>query len=167
MPFPESRILMHTRLDYAKAAPGALQAMLGLETYSNECGLESSLIGLIKVRASQINSCAFCIDMHTKDALASGESAQRLFLLDAWREAPFYTDRERAALAWTEAITEVATHGVSDELYAEVSKHFSEKERVDLTTVVVTINAWNRFGVAFRPEVGPYEPKRVQKQPAG
>jgi len=151
---------MTRRLDYGKIAPGALEAMLGLERYGRESGLEDSLIELVKVRASQINRCAYCIDMHTKDALAAGETPQRLFLLDAWREAPaFYTDRERAALAWTEAVTEIAEEGVSEELYESVCAHFSEKELVDLTTVVVTINAWNRFGIAFQSEAGHYEPK--------
>jgi AhpD family alkylhydroperoxidase len=151
---------METRLDYGKKAPGALRAMVELEKYVRECGLEPTLIELIKVRASQINGCAYCIDMHSKDALAAGETDQRLFLLSAWREAPFYTDRERAALAWTEALTEIATYGVEDELYEEVSEHFSEKELVDLTTAIITINGWNRFGIAFRPEVGVYKPRQ-------
>jgi AhpD family alkylhydroperoxidase len=150
---------MEPRLDYRKASPGALRAMAELERYVRECGLEASLIGLIKLRASQINGCAYCIDMHTKEARAAGETEQRLYLLSSWREAPFYSDRERAALAWTEALTEIATFGVEDELYEEVSEHFSEKELVDLTTAIVTINGWNRFSVSFRPEVGSYEPR--------
>jgi AhpD family alkylhydroperoxidase len=153
---------METRLDYGKIAPGALKAMIELEKYVRGCGLEPSLIELVKVRASQINGCAYCIDMHAKDARAEGETEQRLYLLSSWREAPFYTDRERAALAWTEAQTEIATYGVEDELYEEVSEHFSEKELVDLTTAIIAINGWNRFGVTFRPEVGSYQsPKRA------
>jgi AhpD family alkylhydroperoxidase len=157
---------MEPRLDYGKVAPGAIRAMLELEKYVRECGLENSLIELVKLRASQINGCAYCIDMHTKDARAEGETEQRLYLLSAWREAPFYTDRERAALAWTEALTEIATYGVEDEIYDEVSEHFSEEELVNLTTAIVTINGWNRYSVSFRPEVGRYQPKAHQERAA-
>ncbi len=152
---------MESRLNYGKIAPGALKAMLELEKYVRECGLEASLLELVKVRASQINGCAYCIDMHTKDARAAGETEQRLYLVASWREAPCYTDRERAALAWTEALTELATYGAEDELYEEVSGYFSEKELVDLTTAIIAINGWNRFGVSFRPEVGSYQPKQL------
>lgn len=151
---------MGPRLNYFQASPGALQAMVELERYVRECGLERSLIELVKLRASQINGCAYCIDMHTKDARAEGETEQRLYLLSAWREAPFYSDRERAALAWTEALTEIATYGVEDELYDDVREQFSEKELVDLTTAIVMINGWNRYSVSFRPKVGSYEPRR-------
>jgi AhpD family alkylhydroperoxidase len=149
---------MPTRLDYRKAAPGAVRAMSGLETYLNESGLESPLRELVKVHASQINGCAFCIDMHTKDARAYGETEQRLYALPAWREAPFYTERERAALAWTEAVTLVTESHVPDDVFEQAREHFGERELVDLTLAVVAINGWNRIAIAFRPEVGTYQP---------
>ena len=153
------------RFDLMKAAPGAYQAMLGLEKYLHESGLEESLLHLIKLRASQMNGCAYCIDMHWKDAKAVGQPDQKLYELSAWEEGPFYTDRERAALAWTEAVTQVATSRVPDELYQEVRQHFSEKEIADLTIAVATINAWNRLAISARSEPGTYQaPKaRVQK----
>ena len=141
---------MESRFNYVKAAPGAYKAMLGLEQYLHECGLEESLIHLIKLRASQINGCAYCLDMHWKDLRAIGETEQRLYSLDAWRECPYYTDRERAALSWTDAVTLVTNGHVSDEVYAEVRPHFSDKELSDLTLAVATINAWNRINVATR-----------------
>src|SRR5215469_4103078 len=119
---------MQARLDGTKVAPGATRAMYGLEKYSNECGLEASLQDLVKIRASQINGCAYCIDMHTKDARAGGETEQRIYELNAWRETPFYTDRERAALAWAEAVTLVAQTHVPDAVYEEVREHFTEEE---------------------------------------
>lgn len=146
------------RIDYRKASPGAFQAMLGLESHVQNSGLEHSLIELIKTRVSQINGCGYCIDMHTKDALAAGETGQRLHLLAAWREAPFYTPRERAALAWAEELTLIAGRHVPDELYAEARRHFSEKELVDLTIAVIAINGWNRIAIPFQPEVGSYQP---------
>jgi AhpD family alkylhydroperoxidase len=149
---------MSTRIDYAKVAPGALRAMYSLETYLHDCGLEASLIELVKMRASQINGCAYCLDMHSKDARAAGETEQRLYLLNAWREAPFYSKRERAALAWTEALTLVAKNQVPDEIYDEVREHFDEQELVDLSLAIVTINGWNRLAVGFRSEVGTYQP---------
>jgi AhpD family alkylhydroperoxidase len=149
---------MQPRFDAAKAAPGAYKAMLGLETYLHQSGLELSLIHLIKLRASQINGCAYCIDMHWKDLRAIGENEQRLYGLDAWREAPYYTDRERAALEWTEAVTRVADTHVPDEVYDEVRPHFSEKELADLTLAIATINAWNRLAIASRTEAGKYQP---------
>jgi len=149
---------MKLRIDYANVASGALHAMLGLERYVREqTELEPEMIELVKLRASQINGCAYCLDMHTKDARALGMSEQRLYLLSAWREAPFYSDRERAALAWTEALTLISTHGVSDALYDEARQQFSEKELVDLTMAVNTINSWNRLAISFRPEVGSYQ----------
>jgi AhpD family alkylhydroperoxidase len=160
-------VVMIQRLSYGKVAPGAIRAMMDLEKYVRESGLEDSLIELVKVRASQINGCAYCIDMHTKDARAAGEDEQRLYLLSSWREAPFYTEREEAALAWTEALTEIATYGVDDELYEEVSEHFSEKELVDLTTAIIVINGWNRLGISFRTEVGTYQPKKVKERAVG
>ena len=149
---------MEQRIDYRQAAPGALGAMLGLERYVRESGLEHSLLELVKLRASQINGCAYCVDMHTKDARAAGESEQRLYAVSVWREAPFFSERERAALAWTDALTLVSEKGVPDDLYAEVREHFSERELVDLTLGVVAINGWNRLAISFRPTVGEYQP---------
>jgi len=149
---------MAPRIDYQRVSSGALQAMFGLERYIRNCGLEHSLLHLIKTRASQINGCAYCIDMHTKDARHEGETEQRLYALSAWRETPFYTDRERAALEWTEALTLISQHDISDELYERVRRHFSEEELVNLTMVVVTINGWNRLAIPFRTEPGTYQP---------
>ena len=149
---------MSSRIDYTKAAPGALRAMFGLERYVHSSGLEASLLELVKMRASQINGCAYCLDMHSKDARAAGETEQRLYLLDAWRESPFYSERERAALAWTEAVTLVSENHVPDEVYNEVRQHFSEEELVNLTLAIVAINGWNRLAISFRAEVGEYQP---------
>jgi len=132
--------------------------MLALESVVKSSGLESNLLDLVKLRASQINGCAYCIDMHSKDLRAEGESEERLYLLDAWREAPFYSDRERAALAWTEAVTLIAHGHVPDEVYEEARKHFRDDELVKLTLAVVAINGWNRFGIAFRSAPGHYQP---------
>jgi AhpD family alkylhydroperoxidase len=145
------------RFDYAKVAPGAYRAMLGLERYLHECGLEESLIHLIKLRASQINGCAYCLDMHWKDLKSIGETDQRLYELNAWEESPFYTERERAALAWTDAVTKIAESRVPDTLYEEVRKHFNEKELADLTLAIATINAWNRLAISARAVPGTYE----------
>src|SRR5215217_7005760 len=136
----------------------AMRAMLGLNGYEARSGLEPSLLELVKLRASQINGCAYCLDMHTKDARARGESEQRLYLLDAWRESPFYSARERAALAWTEAVTLVAESRVPDAVYAEVRRQFSDDELLALTMAVITINAWNRLNVALRTVPGAYQP---------
>src|SRR5512143_2692018 len=144
------------RVSATEAAPEAYRAMAALERYLHHCGLEPSLIELVKLRASQINRCAYCLDMHTKDARAAGEAEQRLYVLDAWREAPFYSPRERAALAWTEAVTRLGSEAVPDALYDEARRHFSEKALVDLNWVVVAINAWNRLASPFRYEVGSY-----------
>jgi AhpD family alkylhydroperoxidase len=152
---------METRLNYVKAAPGAYRVMSQLEQYVRNCGLEGSLIELVKLRASQINGCAYCIDMHTKDARAAGESEQRIYLLAAWREAPFYTERERAALEWTESLTLIADNHVPDEIYERVRPHFSEEELVNLSLAVATINAWNRLAISFRSEAGSYQPKQT------
>lgn len=149
---------MKTRMDYGAVAPDAMKAMLGLEKYVHGSGLEVKLYELVKTRASQINGCAYCLDMHTKDARRAGETEQRLYALPAWRETPFYTDRERAALEWTEALTLISTNHVSDELYAEVSKHFTEQELVALTMAIVAINGWNRLAISFRTEPGSYNP---------
>lgn len=152
---------MTTRLNDAKAGSGAYRAMSQLEQYVRSCGLEASLIELVKIRASQINGCAYCIDMHTKDARAAGESEQRIYLLSAWRESPFYSERERAALEWTEALTLIADNHVPDEVYASVRPHFTDEELVNLTLAVATINAWNRLAISFRSEPGTYQPKKV------
>ncbi|GBQ87950.1 hypothetical protein AA23498_0259 [Acetobacter nitrogenifigens DSM 23921 = NBRC 105050] len=141
---------MQPRLDYFAAAPGVMQAMLALEKTVATSGLEKSLIELVKTRASQINGCAFCIDMHTRDAIKDGEATARLFLLDAWREAPLYSPREQAALAWTEALTRVADTHAPDEDWARVKAHFSEEEIVKLTLLIATINGWNRLAIGFR-----------------
>jgi AhpD family alkylhydroperoxidase len=132
---------MKPRMNFYQAAPDTIKALSTLEAQVQASGLEQSLIELVKTRASQINGCAFCINMHTADARKHGESEQRLYLLNAWREAPLYTDRERAALAWTEAVTLI---------YDEVRKHFSEAETVNLTMLIATINAWNRLAISFR-----------------
>lgn len=150
---------MQSRLDAQKVSPAAYHAMLGLETFVRKSSnMEGSLIELVKMRASQINGCAYCIDMHSKDARAAGESEQRLYALNAWRETPFFTDRERAALAWTEAVTLVHQGHVPDEVYEEARAQFSEEELVNLTMAVVTINGWNRLAIAFRAVPGEYQP---------
>jgi len=148
---------MQPRIDVT-AAPGALKAMLGLEAYLHQSGLEDSLLNLIRLRASQINGCAYCIDMHWKDLRAAGESEQRLYGLDAWRESPYYTDRERAVLAWTESVTHVADTHVPDETFENLRRHFSEKQIADLTLAVATINSWNRLNIALRTVPGSYQP---------
>lgn len=152
---------MEQRIDYAKVAPAGIGAMLNLERYIRECGLEHSLLHLVKLRASQINGCAYCVDMHSKDARAEGEDEQRLYALPVWRETPFFSERERAALAWTEALTLIHQHDVPDELYRDVREHFSEKELVDLTLAVVAINGWNRLAVPFRTPAGSYQPGAI------
>jgi AhpD family alkylhydroperoxidase len=150
---------MEPRLDAMKASPAAYHAMLALETSVRKSWkLEPSLLELVKMRASQINGCAYCIDMHSKDARAAGESEQRLYALNAWRETPFFTDRERAALAWTEAVTLVSEDHVPDALFEKTRKHFSDEELVSLTMAVVTINGWNRLSIAFRAVPGEYQP---------
>lgn len=149
---------METRIDCTKVNPNALKAMFGLGTYLSKCGLEESLLQLVYYRVSQINGCAFCLDMHSKDLRAGGESEQRLYVLDAWREAPFYTDRERAALAWAEAVTLVTEGHVPEQVFEQARKQFSEAELVDLTLAVVTINGWNRLNISFRTVAGGYRP---------
>src|SRR5579885_23861 len=140
---------MQQRIPYKEIAPEGYQAMARLEHYVRHAGLEPSLLELVKIRASQINGCAFCLDMHTQDARAAGETEQRLYTLSAWRATPFFTDRERAALAWAEAVTLVAG-GVPDTVYEEARRHFTERELIDLTWAVVAINGWNRLNIAFR-----------------
>ncbi len=143
---------MSERINYAKVTPEGYRAMSGLERYVRGSGLEPSLLELVKLRASQINGCAYCIDMHWKDARARGESEQRLYGLMAWRESPYYTERERAALAWTEAVTLIADSHVADELYEEVRQYFNETELVNLTFALVAINGWNRLAISLRTE---------------
>jgi AhpD family alkylhydroperoxidase len=147
-----------SRLEYKKIAPAAYGAMRELEIYVEQSGLEPSLLELVKTRASQINGCAYCIDMHTKDARAGGESEQRLYALNAWKETSFFTERERAALAWTEAVTEVTRGHVPDEMYVLARQQFTEKELVDLTMAIVAINGWNRLSISFRTVPGSYQP---------
>ena len=154
---------MEPRLNFYKAAPEGITAMRGLEHYINQSsGLEPSLRELIKIRASQINGCAYCIDMHTRDARAAGETEQRLYGLSAWRETPFYSDRERAALEWTEAITLIADTHAPDDVFERVRQHFSEEEMVTLTLAIVAINGWNRFAIGFRSMAGTYQPSGLR-----
>jgi AhpD family alkylhydroperoxidase len=158
---------MQARLNAAAASPAAYAAMMSLENFvKKSTKLEPSLIELVKMRASQINGCAFCVDMHSKDARAEGETEQRLYALSAWREAPFFTAREQAALAWTESLTLVAQDHVPDAIYEAMRPHFNDEELVNLTLVVTTINAWNRFGVSFRMVPGHYNPQK-NKQVTG
>ena len=149
---------MQARLDARKVAPEAMKAVSQLHAYVRQCGLEHSILELVKLRASQINGCAWCMDMHSKELRAAGESEQRLYLLSAWRECPFYSDRERAALAWTEALTTLANGNVSDEVYKHVRSQFNDKELVDLTMAIVAINGANRINIAFRTVPGDYRP---------
>jgi AhpD family alkylhydroperoxidase len=143
---------MHKRLDANTISPNGYKALLDLQTYVNTCGIEKSLLELVKLRASQINGCAFCIAMHSADAVKSGERQERLHLLNAWRGTSLYTVRERAALAWTEALTLVADSHVPDEVYEETRRQFSEKELVDLAYAIAAINGWNRMAIAFRKQ---------------
>jgi AhpD family alkylhydroperoxidase len=155
---------MEPRIKYDKVAPGAIRAMYSLEKYIKECGLEKSLLELVKTRASQINGCAFCIDMHTKDARADGETEQRLYALSAWRETPFYTERERAALAWTEAVTLISEEHAPEDVFEQARSQFSEEELVNLTLAVVVINGWNRLSIAFKKPAGTYQPPAKHKE---
>jgi len=157
---------MEQRLNYPRLAPEANRAMTALGSYLAACGLEHPLLELVKIRASQMNGCSFCIDMHTKDARAGGETEQRIYALNAWLETPFFSGRERAALAWVEALTHIAD-GVPDDLYAEARKEFSEKELVDLTWAAADINAWNRVAISMRAVPGAYQPKGQHAQATG
>ncbi|HEX7082435.1 MAG TPA: carboxymuconolactone decarboxylase family protein [Gammaproteobacteria bacterium] len=149
---------MKARLDLQSASPAAIKTMTDIEAYLRKCGLEHSLLHLIKMRASQINGCAYCLDMHSKDARAEGETEQRLYALDAWRETPFYSERERAALAWTEALTLIAETHAPDDVYEAARAQFSERELMDLTLAIVAINGWNRLAIGFRAVPGTYQP---------
>ena len=153
---------MEPRIDYLKSARGAYHAMLGIEHYLQQCGLESSLQNLIKLRVSQINGCAYCIDMHWKDLRAAGESEQRLYGLDAWEESPYYTDRERAAFTWAESVTNLQEGHVPDEVFERVKEFFNDKELADLTLAVTAINSWNRLSIAARTVPGTYQPVKKQ-----
>ena len=155
---------MQPRIEYAKAAPGAVKAMLDLEKYVRQSGIETPLLELVRLRASQINGCAYCLDMHTKDARAEGETEQRLYTLSAWRETPFFSERERAALEWTEAVTEIGKDHVPDEVFERARRHFSDRELTDLTLAVVAINAWNRLAIAFRAVPGSYQRRAPAEQ---
>jgi AhpD family alkylhydroperoxidase len=150
---------MQPRIDCSKAAPDVFAAMRALQRVADASPLGPALLDLVKTRASQINGCAYCIDMHTKDARARGETEQRLYALDAWRETPFYDERERAALAWTEALTVLGEGHVPDAVYEHAREHFSERELVELALAVVAINGWNRLCVAFRTVAGTYRPQ--------
>ena len=149
---------MEPRMNYLEAGRGVYEAMLGLEKYLQKSGLEESLLHLIKLRASQINGCAYCIDMHWKDLRSIGEDEQRLYGLDAWEESPYYTDRERAALAWTEAVTKISEDHAPDEAYEQAAGQFTQKELADLTLAIATINSWNRLNIAARTTPGTYQP---------
>ena len=152
---------MKPRMEYQKVAPAVSQAMSGLERTVHESGLEPSLLELVKTRASQINGCAFCLDMHTKDARARGETEQRLYALSAWRETPFYTERERAALAWTEAVTLVSETRIPDDVYELARVQFNEQELAYLTLAIIAINGWNRLAISFRTVPGTYQPRKT------
>ncbi len=149
---------MKPRIDHRNVSSGALKAMLGLENFVNRCGLDGRLLDLVRFRVSQINGCAYCLDMHAKELRAAGESEQRLYAMDAWRETPFYNEREQAALAWAEAVTLVGEGHVPDEVFRQAREQFSEEELVNLTLAVVAINGWNRLNIAFRTVPGSYQP---------
>lgn len=151
---------MQPRFDVNKSDPAAYHAMYGMEKYLHQMSLPAPLIHIVKLYASIINHCAYCIDMHWKDLRALGETEQRLYGLPAWRESPYYTERERAAFAWTEAVTVVTDGFISDEAYNEVRPHFDDKELSELTMVIVTINSWNRISIATRATAGTYQPAK-------
>jgi AhpD family alkylhydroperoxidase len=153
---------MAERLNYAKAFPEGVHLLIEMERAIRASGLEASLLELVKMRASQLNGCAYCLDMHSKDARAAGETEQRLYVLPAWRETEFYTARERAALAWTEAITSIQNGHASDAVYEEARKEFSEAELVRLTMAITQINTWNRIAIGFRVEAGTYEAAKAR-----
>jgi len=154
---------MQTRMNYLRVDRRLYEAMMGLEKYLHRCSIKPELLDLIKLRASQINGCAYCIDMHWKDLRAIGETEQRLYGLDAWEESPYYTERQRAALAWTEAVTNIREGHVPDAVYDEVRKHFNQQELADLTFAVATINTWNRQAIAARSEPGKYQSAKKQQ----
>ncbi len=155
---------MQERANHRQAAPEGMAKLLDLQKYIDGCGLEHPLLELVKMRASQINGCAYCMDMHSKDARAGGGTEQRLYLLSAWREAPLYSERERAALAWTEAVTRISEEPIEDDVYNEARRHFDEKEITDLTLAVIAINAWNRLAIPFHVPAGSYQPRQAASQ---
>ncbi|MGH7495259.1 MAG: carboxymuconolactone decarboxylase family protein [bacterium] len=155
---------MNPRLDYQKVLPEGMKIINSLDRYSQKSGLEPALLELIKLRASQINGCAYCVDMHTKDARTRGETEQRLYSLSVWREAPYYTDRERAALAFTEAVTLIADRRVPEEIYEQARQQFTAEDLVKLMVAVVIINTWNRFAITFRDVPGSYGPHHFVTQ---
>ncbi len=157
---------MERRLDYSKVLPEGMKAIYDMHRYSQNSGLELPLLDLIKLRASQINGCAYCVDMHTKDARTGGETEQRLYSLSVWREAPYYTDRERAALAFTEAVTLIADGHVPDDVYEQAHQQFSDEELVKLMIAITIINTWNRFAITFHDLPGSYQPHHFATQPA-
>ncbi len=149
---------MEARLDYTKASPEAYKAMVQMEGVVRRSGIDPKLLELIKIRASQLNGCAYCIDMHTKDARFKGENEQRIYALDAWRETPFFTQTERAALAWAEALTNIQIGHTPDAVYQELSRNFTEADIVNLTLAITTVNSWNRIAIGFRVVPGSYQP---------
>lgn len=154
---------MEPRINTAKISPEAYRALAAVQSYVDKSGLERTLLELVKMRASQINGCAYCIDMHSKDARIHGETEQRLYGLNAWRETPYYTERERAALAFTEAVTLISRDQVPDEVYQQAKNHFNESEMVNLTMAIIAINSWNRAAITFRTPAGSYQPPSMQK----
>ena len=159
---------MREWIRYSKVAPEGFQALLGLDNYVRQCGLDKSLLELVRIRVSQINGCGYCIDIHTKDARAEGESEQRLYCLSAWSETPFYSDRERAALAWIEAVVKLRENHVPNDVYEDARAHFIDKELVDLTLAVTAINSFNWLAVSFNAPAGSYHrnsPVAMQKVP--
>jgi len=146
------------RIDFARVSPAAMRAQFGLESFVRGSKLDRTIYELVKLRASYINGCAYCVDMHSKDARAAGETEQRIYAVPVWRETPFFTPRERAALLWTEALTDISRTGVPDEAFDAVRPHFDDEELVALTMAVVAINGWNRLAVGFRAPVGSYVP---------
>ncbi len=151
--------MSNKRLDYATVSPKSLKGMLELEKFIHGSDMGKNLFELVKMRVSQINRCAYCLDMHSKDARRGGETEQRLYALSAWREAPFYSERERAALEWAEELTLISQSEVSDKLYEKMLDHFTEEELVTLTMAIIAINGWNRLGISFRAEAGTYQPE--------
>ena len=154
---------MEPRIDHKKVSPGAIKAMFGLASYVHQSGLETALLDLVNLRVSQINGCAYCIDMHAKDLRAAGEPEERIYELDAWRETPFYSERERAALAWAEAVTLVTDGHVPDGVFQQARSHFNEQELVNLTLAVVAINGWNRLNIAFRTVSGQLQARAIRE----
>lgn len=150
---------MSARIDYRKLSPDAMRAMAALERFTLATGLEPTLLELVRLRAAYLNGCAYCVDVHTKDARVAGETEQRLYAIPVWRETPFFTARERAALAWTESVTDVGHTGVPDDVYEEAREEFSDSELIALTMVIIAINGWTRLAVSFRTEPGTYQPR--------